>query len=270
MTTTRLAPTDGYLAHSRRPLASLVFVLPLIVLYEFGTWGFHLDPARHTERRIVAFTWLREAFASLGATGPLLAPLSVVVLLLGWHVFTPRAVAGPAGRAALHGRRERRVGGAAAGGRRPAQRRHAVVQRDGRLAAVGRPGRRGGRVRGTAVPPARPHAPARAVRRRAGPQAPAGVGPVAAADGRRLQRLPLPRRRRVRVARLPVPASPPACTWAFCSSAAASASPPAHTRRTTCCWWPLRHIDTAMLVSGPVGNLFFSKLAHLDNLSKRS
>ena len=85
---THLAPSDGYLAQSRRPLASLVFVLPMIVLYEVGTWGFHFDPARHTERRIVAFTWLRDAFARLDATSPLLAPLSVVGLLLGWHVFS--------------------------------------------------------------------------------------------------------------------------------------------------------------------------------------
>ena len=78
---------ESYLCQSRRPLAALVFVLPLVAVYEAGTWGFHLDAVRHTERRIVAFTWLREAFAHAGATGWLLPPLSVLGLLLGWHVF---------------------------------------------------------------------------------------------------------------------------------------------------------------------------------------
>ena len=79
--------SEGYFRQSRRPLASLVFVLPLVALYEVGTWGFHLDAARNTERRIVAFTWLREAFAKAGATGWLLPPLVVVAALLGWHLF---------------------------------------------------------------------------------------------------------------------------------------------------------------------------------------
>src|SRR5688572_18972285 len=78
---------ESYFQQSRRPLASLVFVLPLVLLYELGTWWFHLDASRHTETRIVAFTWIREAFAHFGATGPLLAPAAVIGLLLGWHLF---------------------------------------------------------------------------------------------------------------------------------------------------------------------------------------
>lgn len=78
---------ESYFRQSRRPLASLIFVLPLILVYEIGTWQFHLDGSGHTERRIVAFTWIRQAFAHLGATGPLLAPAAVVALLLGWHIF---------------------------------------------------------------------------------------------------------------------------------------------------------------------------------------
>ena len=83
----RPLPGETYFRQSRRPLASLAFVLPLVLIYEVGTWQFHVDARGHTETRIVAFTWIREGFASLGATGPLLAPAAVVILLLGWHVF---------------------------------------------------------------------------------------------------------------------------------------------------------------------------------------
>lgn len=78
---------ESYFRQSRRPLAALALVLPLVVLYEVGTAWFHLDAARHTETRIVAFTWIRELFARAGATGPFLAPAAVVSLLLGWHLF---------------------------------------------------------------------------------------------------------------------------------------------------------------------------------------
>ena len=78
---------ENYLRQSRRPLAALLFVLPLVAVYEVGTYWFHLDPSANTERRIVAFTWIRQAFAHLGATGPLLAPAAVVGMLLGWHIF---------------------------------------------------------------------------------------------------------------------------------------------------------------------------------------
>lgn len=78
---------ESYFRQSRRPLAALVFVLPLLLLYELGTWHFHLNEAANTERRIVAFTWIRQAFAHLGATGPLLAPAAVVAMLMGWHIW---------------------------------------------------------------------------------------------------------------------------------------------------------------------------------------
>ena len=87
VSTTAERRREGYLRQSRRPLASLVFVLPLVAVYEIGTYWFHLDAAGNTERRIVAFNWIRQAFAHLGATGPFLAPAAVVAMLLGWHIF---------------------------------------------------------------------------------------------------------------------------------------------------------------------------------------
>lgn len=78
---------ETYFRQSRRPLAALIFILPLILLYEAGTWWFHLDPAGRSETRILAFTWIRRAFAHFGAHGTLLAPAAVICLLLGWHLF---------------------------------------------------------------------------------------------------------------------------------------------------------------------------------------
>ena len=77
----------GYFAESRRPLAALAFCLPLIVAYEVGTWAFHLDAVAATETRVIAFSWVRSAFAELGATGHLIAPAATAAMLLGWHVF---------------------------------------------------------------------------------------------------------------------------------------------------------------------------------------
>jgi hypothetical protein len=68
-------------------LAALVFVIPLVLLYEAGTWWFHLDASGRSETRILAFNWIRQAFAHFGAHGSVLAPGAVVTLLLGWHVF---------------------------------------------------------------------------------------------------------------------------------------------------------------------------------------
>jgi hypothetical protein len=65
----------------------LVFCLPLIVVYEVGTWAYHVDPAARVETRIIAFTWVRQLFDAIGASGHLIAPLATAALLLGWHVF---------------------------------------------------------------------------------------------------------------------------------------------------------------------------------------
>lgn len=84
---TSTALDETYFTQSRRPLAALAFVVPLIIAYELGTWAFHLDVANQTETRIVAFLWVRGLFDALGATGAFVAPLATVAMLLGWHIF---------------------------------------------------------------------------------------------------------------------------------------------------------------------------------------
>lgn len=78
---------ESYFTQSRRPLAALVFLTPMVLLYEVGTLLFHVDRAANAETRIVAFTWVRSLFDTFGASGALVAPLATVAMLLGWHVF---------------------------------------------------------------------------------------------------------------------------------------------------------------------------------------
>jgi hypothetical protein len=66
--------------------ASLVFLLPFVVLYELGTRYFAFDPAHQTERRIIAFNLMHQFFHWCGATGRYMPPIAVVGLLLAVHI----------------------------------------------------------------------------------------------------------------------------------------------------------------------------------------
>lgn len=77
---------DGYLEDSASPLASLVFILPLIVIYELGTAWFVSDPLRGVERRNTAFALLQQAFTFVHVGGRFLPPLCVITILLAWHL----------------------------------------------------------------------------------------------------------------------------------------------------------------------------------------
>ena len=75
----------GYLGRSARPLTSLVFLLPFIVMYELGTRLWLTDPVNGTQH-IVAFTMMQDFFALFGAYGRHLPALAVAAILLAWHV----------------------------------------------------------------------------------------------------------------------------------------------------------------------------------------
>src|SRR5688572_11348305 len=84
------APADvpvplGYLERSQRPFISLVFLLPLIVLYEVGTRAYLTDP-HHGTQQIVAFTLLQDFFQLFGANGRHLPALAIACILLTWHI----------------------------------------------------------------------------------------------------------------------------------------------------------------------------------------
>ena len=78
----------GYLEHSSSPLVSLVFVLPLVLIYEMGTRGAGVDapPAAGTPQHVIAFTLLQQFFGLFGATGRSLPALAIAGILLAWHI----------------------------------------------------------------------------------------------------------------------------------------------------------------------------------------
>ncbi len=81
--------TDSYLERTARPIYSLVFLTPFIVIYELGTIFFNTDILTQTQERVVAFVWLQEFLNCLGI-GPRFAlaapPLVVVTILIALHV----------------------------------------------------------------------------------------------------------------------------------------------------------------------------------------
>lgn len=77
----------GYFVRAELPLHSLVFLLPLIVLYELGSrFVVAASDPHHSEQRIIAFTLMRDFFNLFGATGKYLPALAVVGILFAWHL----------------------------------------------------------------------------------------------------------------------------------------------------------------------------------------
>lgn len=60
-----------------KPLESLVFLLPLIVFYELGSW--------HAKERVIAFDFVWRFLELFGPVGALAPSLAVVVILLATH-----------------------------------------------------------------------------------------------------------------------------------------------------------------------------------------
>jgi hypothetical protein len=90
----------GYFERSERPLTSLLFLLPMIVVYELGTRFYAVSSGRAPEH-IYAFTLMQRFFLMLGATGRLLPALAVAGILIAWHLarkdpweFRPRTFVG--------------------------------------------------------------------------------------------------------------------------------------------------------------------------------
>ena len=69
---------ERYWVESRRPLASLVFILPLLVIYEVGVLWFGVRPNG-------ADDFMRRLLDMLGFGQHFLLPGLIVGILLGWH-----------------------------------------------------------------------------------------------------------------------------------------------------------------------------------------
>lgn len=74
------APPLDYWHESRRPLSSLVFVAPLLMIYEAGV----LLPGGDAARNGVD-AWLRALLDAVGFGQYFLLPVLTVCILLGWH-----------------------------------------------------------------------------------------------------------------------------------------------------------------------------------------
>jgi hypothetical protein len=69
---------DSYFKRSESPLYSLVFLLPMLALFEIGTYFYPSDP--------IAFRLLQVLFTRFGASGRLIPAIFLIVILLGWHI----------------------------------------------------------------------------------------------------------------------------------------------------------------------------------------
>jgi hypothetical protein len=69
---------SGYFQRSELPLYALVFLLPAMILFEVGISFHPADP--------IAFHFLQIFFTQLGATGRFIPLLSIVAILLTWHI----------------------------------------------------------------------------------------------------------------------------------------------------------------------------------------
>ncbi len=77
--TDRDAPPLGYLQKSQAPLTCLVFLLPMLILYEVGTRYFVTQP-------VLAFDNILQFFQWFGAGGRYLPAMAVPAILLAWHI----------------------------------------------------------------------------------------------------------------------------------------------------------------------------------------
>jgi membrane protease YdiL (CAAX protease family) len=68
----------GYFQRSEHPLYSLIFLLPLMIAFEVGSRFYPSPP--------IAFELLRDFFTRLGATGQFIPSLSIIGILLAWHI----------------------------------------------------------------------------------------------------------------------------------------------------------------------------------------
>lgn len=75
-----------YSTLSKGPLHSLLFLLPLIIAYEIGTRLYLNDPTTSSVQTIRAHSMLLAFFQDFGVAGRFLPAITVVAVLVVWHV----------------------------------------------------------------------------------------------------------------------------------------------------------------------------------------
>jgi len=80
---------DSYLERTSRPIYAIAFLLPFIIFYELGTFGFNTDVLNQSQIRVVAFVWLQNLLESVGFGGKfawVAPPLAVIVILTAMQI----------------------------------------------------------------------------------------------------------------------------------------------------------------------------------------
>ncbi|WP_166822807.1 CPBP family intramembrane glutamic endopeptidase [Thalassoroseus pseudoceratinae] len=81
-TISSMEPANEYWDQTRRPLVCLVFLLPVLVVYEIGVlW--HSNP--ENDVRNGADAWMRLGLEHVGVQFHWLVPIAIVFALLAWH-----------------------------------------------------------------------------------------------------------------------------------------------------------------------------------------
>jgi hypothetical protein len=78
----------GYIDDVHRPVTCLVFLLPIIVLYELGVIYLSSNISAEQVARVVAFQLLQKFLALFGATGYYLPGLAIIAILVAWQFAT--------------------------------------------------------------------------------------------------------------------------------------------------------------------------------------
>lgn len=79
----------SYLERTSRPIYAIVFLMPFILFYEYGTLRINTDVLNRSQERVVAFVWLQNLLEPLGYGGKfawVAPPLAVVVILLALQI----------------------------------------------------------------------------------------------------------------------------------------------------------------------------------------
>jgi hypothetical protein len=80
--------SDHYWDLTHRPLQCLVFLLPMVLAYEFGMIALHGSRPGHARPSLAAKQILEWFFSLFGATGYFLPGAALIVVLIVWHLAT--------------------------------------------------------------------------------------------------------------------------------------------------------------------------------------
>jgi Type II CAAX prenyl endopeptidase Rce1-like len=77
---------NTYFDRTHRPLQCLIFIAPLLIIYQIGTMLHPWNPGTDHQPNVIAFILILRFFEMFGAVGLYLPLLTVVAILLGWHL----------------------------------------------------------------------------------------------------------------------------------------------------------------------------------------